>query len=79
MRKGCVAARSRRARDAVLRLSLGCILHACQHGLCCGRAETLDGKAFKDYVGEYESRPGDDVEVVSVKDGKLRSRIQRDV
>jgi hypothetical protein len=33
---------------------------------------------YKDYVGQYESRPGNDVETVSVKDGKLWSQIGKD-
>jgi hypothetical protein len=31
----------------------------------------VDTSAFKDYVGQYQWRPLDDVETVSVKDGKL--------
>jgi len=38
----------------------------------------VDASVYKDFVGEYESRPGDDLDVVSVKDGKLWSRVGKD-
>jgi ketosteroid isomerase-like protein len=31
----------------------------------------VDASVFKDYVGQYEWRPGDDVETVFLKDGRL--------
>ena len=31
----------------------------------------IDAKTLKDYLGKYESRPGDDLETVFLKDGKL--------
>ena len=34
-----------------------------------------DPNTYKDYVGQYESRPGENVETVSVKDGKLWSEL----
>jgi hypothetical protein len=34
---------------------------------------------LKDYAGEYVSRPGDDLEVIFAKDGKLWSHILNDV
>ena len=37
-----------------------------------------DIRVYRDYVGEYEWRPGDDLETVSVKEGKLWSRISND-
>ena len=39
----------------------------------------IDAKTLKDYLGKYESRPGDDLETVFLKDGKLWSQIQKDV
>jgi hypothetical protein len=38
----------------------------------------IDTRVYQDYVGQYEWRPGDDLETVSVKDGKLWSRIGSD-
>jgi Domain of unknown function (DUF4440)/Domain of unknown function (DUF3471) len=38
----------------------------------------VDTRVYRDYVGEYEWRPGDDLETVFVKDGKLWSRIGND-
>jgi hypothetical protein len=38
----------------------------------------VDASVYKDFVGEYEWRPGDDLDVVSVKDGKLWSRSGKD-
>src|SRR5271157_3501327 len=38
----------------------------------------VDTSVYKDYVGQYESRPLDDVETVSLKDGKLWSQIGKD-
>ena len=35
----------------------------------------VDTSVYKDYVGQYEWRPGDDVETVSLKDGKLWSEL----
>jgi hypothetical protein len=32
---------------------------------------TIDISIYKDYVGQYEWRPGDDLETISVKDGRL--------
>ncbi|MGA2131802.1 MAG: DUF4440 domain-containing protein [Bryobacteraceae bacterium] len=37
------------------------------------RPVTVDTSAYKDYVGQYEWRPGDSPEVVSLQDGKLWS------
>jgi hypothetical protein len=34
----------------------------------------VDGRSYKDYVGQYQWRPGDDVETISVKDRKLWSQ-----
>jgi hypothetical protein len=34
--------------------------------------------AYKDYAGQYKWRPLDDVDVVTVKDGKLWSQIGQD-
>ena len=31
----------------------------------------VNGKLFQDYVGQYQARPKDDVETISIKDGKL--------
>ena len=39
----------------------------------------VDTGAYKDYVGQYEWRPGDDVETVSLKDGKLWTQQGEDV
>jgi ketosteroid isomerase-like protein len=39
----------------------------------------IDATTLKDYLGKYESRPGDDLETVFLKDGKLWSQIQKDV
>jgi len=39
----------------------------------------VDTSAYKDYVGQYEWRPGDDVETVSLKDGKLWTKQGEDV
>jgi hypothetical protein len=38
----------------------------------------VDPKVYQDYVGEYLDHPGGDVETVSVRDGKLWSRIGND-
>ncbi|HLX83986.1 MAG TPA: DUF4440 domain-containing protein [Terriglobales bacterium] len=38
----------------------------------------VDTSVYRDYAGVYEWRPGDDLETVSVKDGKLWSRIGND-
>jgi hypothetical protein len=37
-----------------------------------------DTSAYKDYAGQYQWRPLDDVETVSVKDGKLCSRFSKE-
>ncbi len=39
---------------------------------------TVDTSVYKDYVGQYQWRPLDDVETVSLKDGKLRSNLGGD-
>ena len=39
----------------------------------------VDTSVYKDYVGQYEWRPGDDVETVSLKDGKLWTQQGEDV
>lgn len=38
----------------------------------------VDTSIYRDYVGQYEWRPHGDVDVVSLKDGKLWSRIGKD-
>jgi hypothetical protein len=38
----------------------------------------VDTSVYKDYVGHYEWRPGDPLEVVSVKYGKLLSKLNED-
>lgn len=38
----------------------------------------VDTSVYRDYVGQYEWRPLDDVETVSVKDGKLWSQFGKD-
>jgi hypothetical protein len=38
----------------------------------------VDASVYKDYVGQYQSRPLDDVETISVKDGKLWSQSGKD-
>ncbi len=38
----------------------------------------VDTSVYKDYVGQYEWRPLDDVETVFVKDGKLWSQLGKD-
>jgi len=38
----------------------------------------VDTSVYKDYVGQYQWRPLDDVETVSVKNGKLWSRFSKD-
>jgi hypothetical protein len=38
----------------------------------------VDTSVYKDYVGQYEWRPLDDVETISVKDGKLWSHSGKD-
>jgi hypothetical protein len=38
----------------------------------------VDASVYKDYVGQYEWRPLDDVETISVKDGKLWSQSGKD-
>ncbi|MGC9951120.1 MAG: DUF4440 domain-containing protein [Bryobacteraceae bacterium] len=35
----------------------------------------VDTSVYKDYAGQYEWRPGDPLEVISVRDGKLWSRM----
>jgi hypothetical protein len=40
---------------------------------------TVGPNTFKDYVGEYEARPKDDVETIFLKDGRLWSRVGEDV
>ena len=35
----------------------------------------VDTRIYRDYVGRYEWRPGDDLETISVNEGKLWSRI----
>jgi len=42
------------------------------------KAVAVDASVYRDFVGEYEWRPGDDLDVVSVKDGKLWSRFGKD-
>jgi hypothetical protein len=39
------------------------------------KAVAVDTSVYKDYVGRYEWRPGGDVDIVSVKDGKLWSQL----
>jgi Domain of unknown function (DUF4440)/Domain of unknown function (DUF3471) len=38
----------------------------------------VDASVYKDYVGQYESRPLDDVDIISVKDGRLWSQLGKD-
>jgi ketosteroid isomerase-like protein len=38
----------------------------------------VEGRSYTEYLGEYKSRPEDDVETVFVKDGKLWSRTGTD-
>jgi len=38
----------------------------------------VDGSLYKDYVGEYQWRPLDEVETVSLRDGKLWSKFGKD-
>ena len=38
----------------------------------------VDTSVYKDYVGQYQWRPLDDVETISVKDGKLWSQVGKD-
>jgi len=38
----------------------------------------VDTSVYKDYVGQYQWRPLDDVETISVKDGKLWSQFPKD-
>lgn len=38
----------------------------------------VDTSVYKDYVGQYEWRPLDDVETISVKDGKLWSQFPKE-
>jgi len=38
----------------------------------------VDASVYEDYVGQYESRPFGDVDIVSVKDGRLWSHIGKD-
>jgi hypothetical protein len=38
----------------------------------------VDTTVYKDYVGQYQWRPLDDVETVSLKDGRLWSRFSKD-
>jgi ketosteroid isomerase-like protein len=35
----------------------------------------VEGRSYNDYVGEYQSRPADEAETLSVKDGKLWGEI----
>jgi hypothetical protein len=42
------------------------------------RPVAVDTSVYKDYVGQYEWRPLDDVETISVKDGKLWSQSGKD-
>jgi len=39
----------------------------------------VDTSVYRDYVGQYEWRPGDDIETVSLKDGKLWTKQGEDV
>lgn len=39
----------------------------------------VDASVYKDYVGQYEWRPGDDLETVSVKDGQLWTKQGEDL
>jgi len=39
---------------------------------------SLDSKVYKDYVGQYEWRPGDEIETVYLKDGKLWTQLGDD-
>jgi ketosteroid isomerase-like protein len=43
------------------------------------KAAPIDTNAYKDYIGEYEWRPLDDLETLWVKDGKLWTRSGKDV
>jgi hypothetical protein len=39
----------------------------------------VDLNTYKDYVGEYESRPNDDIETIFLKGGRLWSKVGEDV
>jgi hypothetical protein len=43
-----------------------------------GKPVAVDTSIYKDYVGQYEWRPLDDLETVFVKDGKLWSQLGKD-
>lgn len=43
------------------------------------RTGAADTSVYKDYVGQYEWRPGDDIETVSLQGGKLWTQQGRDV
>ncbi len=38
----------------------------------------VDTRIYQDYLGQYEWRPGDDLETISLKDGRLWSQIGND-
>lgn len=42
------------------------------------RPVAVDTSVYKDYVGQYESRPLGDVDIVSVKEGRLWSHLGKD-
>jgi Domain of unknown function (DUF4440) len=42
------------------------------------KAVSTEGRSFQEYVGEYKARPKDDVETISIKDGKLWSQTGKD-
>jgi Domain of unknown function (DUF4440) len=42
------------------------------------KAVSTEGRSFQEYVGEYRARPKDDVETISIKDGKLWSQTGKD-
>jgi hypothetical protein len=39
---------------------------------------STEGRSLQEYVGEYRARPKDDVETISIKDGKLWSQTGKD-
>lgn len=39
---------------------------------------SAEGRSFQEYVGEYRARPKDDVETISIKDGRLWSQTGKD-
>jgi hypothetical protein len=43
------------------------------------RPVAIDASVYKDYVGQYEWRPLDDVETISMKDGRLWTQSGKDV